>query len=151
VQLNSLPNTIIPGSPIYGYVTAVNSATQFVVNINSTGYTAFTTNVTFATAQAGGLNFPQVVAVGDVNSGGNAYSGGALYPSPAFYNGFANTTASSINGPAIQGAFCNNSSQGFIIGSGNAVYQTVADTSSHLSGETSDVVYWEAAYADIGN
>ena len=79
-QLNSLPDVLIPGSPIYGYVTSVTNSTTFVCNINSTGYTAFNTNLTVA--QMVGQSFPQVVAVGDVNSGGVAYSGGALYPSP---------------------------------------------------------------------
>src|SRR3990167_11310556 len=34
-QLNSLPNSTIPGSPIYGYVTIVNSTVQVTLNINS--------------------------------------------------------------------------------------------------------------------
>lgn len=109
-QLNSLPNNALPGSPIYGYVTVVNSSTQVTLNINSTGYTAYTSNLTVA--QMVGQSFPQILAVGDVNTGGVAYSGGALYPSPVV-NG-----ASTINGPAISGAFVNNTSQGFVVGLG---------------------------------
>jgi hypothetical protein len=57
---------------------------------------------------------------------------------------------STINGPAIRGAFVNNTAQGFVIGSGNAIFQGgSADTSSHLSGETSDVLYWEAYFSEL--
>jgi len=133
-QLNSLPNTVIPGSPIYGYVQSVSSSTSFVVSINSTGYSAFTPNQVFASYP--GEQFPQVVAVGDINTGGYPYTGAQLYPSPAFYNGTGTALVNSINGPAIQGAFANNSSMGFIIGSG-------------ISGTTSDVLYWRAYMSDI--
>lgn len=129
IQLNSLPNTMIPGSPIYGFVTAVNSATQFVVNINSTGYTAFTPNQAFAVQ---GLTFPQVVAVGDNNSGSNQFG----FNSPAFYNGFGTGTVNSINGPAIAGAFSNNTEMGFIIG-------------GSISGTTGDTILWRAYAHDL--
>ncbi len=127
--LNSLPDNFIPGSPIYGYVTAVTNSTTFVVNINSSTFTAFNTNQTFA--QMVGQTFPQVVAVGDINSGGTPYSGGNLYPSP-IVNGFP-----TINGPAISGAFVNNTSQGFVIG-------------PTISGASGNVLYWRAYYMDIG-
>ncbi len=133
-QLNSLPDVLIPGSPIYGYVQSVTNSKTFVVNINSTGYTAFNPNQVFASFP--GENFPQVVAVGDVNSGGYPYIGGALYPSPAFYNGKGTGTVSSINGPSIQGAFANNTSMGFIIG-------------GSISGTTSDVILWRAYLHDL--
>jgi hypothetical protein len=138
-QLNSLPDLLIPGSPIYGYVTSVTNSTTFVVNINSTGYTAFATNPTVASVP--GLTFPQVLAVGDVNTGGVQYSGATigLYP-PPIVNGF-----NTINGPAIQGAFVNNTSQGFIIGAG----ATTNDASSVLVGASSNVIYWEAFSHDI--
>lgn len=136
VQLNSLPNTQIPGSPVYGYVTSVASSVQFTCSINSTGYTAFTTAV--AVASVPGLTFPQVLAVGDVNNGGWPYTGGALYPSPTI-NG-----ASTINGPAIQGAFVNNTRQGFMIGAGvGATY-----TSASLIGANTNVIYYEAVLHD---
>lgn len=108
VELNSPSNGIIPGSPVYGYVTSV-SDNAFSCNINSTGFTAFNTNQTVASVAAG-LKFPQVVAVGDINTGGLLYNGGALYPSPVV------AKVPTINGPAIQGAFVNNTNQGFIIG-----------------------------------
>jgi hypothetical protein len=144
-QLNSLPDVLIPGSPIYYYVTAVNSNTTFTVAGNLTAVTAYTSNV--AVTAVPGLTPPQVVAVGDVNTGGVQYTGGNLYPSPIFptFSGGVST----INGPAIQGAFVNNTRQGFVIGSGNASYQGTPDTASHLSGETSDVIYWEASYSEL--
>lgn len=141
-QLNSLPNNSTPGSPVYYYVTAINSNTQFVCNAVSTGFTAFATNQTVA--QMVGQSLPQVVAVGDVNSGGAAYSGGALYPSPSFptFTGGVPT----INGPAINGAFVNNTSQGFLIGTGVGAVQ-----SSALLLTASSVYLWEATYFDFGS
>jgi hypothetical protein len=137
-QLNELPNNTIPGSPVYYYVTAVNSNTQFVCNANSTGFTAFNTNPTVA--QMVGQSLPQVVAVGDINSGGTPYSGGALYPSPSFptFSGGVPT----INGPAISGAFVNNTSQGFVIGNGAGTN----DAASVLVGASGNVIYWRATF-----
>jgi hypothetical protein len=137
-QLNELPNNTKPGSPIYYYVTSVTSNTQFVCNANTTGATAFTTNQTVASMV--GQSLPQVVAVGDVNSGGTAYSGGALYPSPSFPT--SSGGVSTINGPAISGAFVNNTSQGFIIGTGAGTN----DTSSVLVGASGNVIYWRATF-----
>lgn len=117
-QLNALPNTSIPGSPVYYYVNSVTNSTQFVCSAVSTGFTAFNPNQTVASVP--GLSFPQVFAAGDVNSGGVAYSGGALYPSPVI-NG-----ASTINGPAISGSFVNNTSQGFVIQNGTGSVQASA-------------------------
>lgn len=142
-QLNELPNNTVPGSPVYYYVTAVNSNTQFVCNANSTAFTAFNSNQTVASVP--GLQLPQVVAVGDVNSGGTPYSGGALYPSPSFptFSGGVPT----INGPAISGAYVNNTRQGFIIGNGAGA----TDTSSVLVGANTNVIYWRAFLHDISN
>ena len=134
-QLNSLPDLLIPGSPIYGYVISITSPTQFVCNINSTGFTAFTTNI--AVANVPGLTPPQVLAVGDVNTGGVAYSGGALYPSP-IVNG-----ASTINGPAISGAFVNNTSQGFVIQNGLGSAQVLTSLLA-----ASSLYIWEAFLYD---
>lgn len=107
-QLNSLPNNGLPGSPNYAYVTQIVSTTQFVVNVNSIAFTPFSLNVVYAA----GLNFPQVCAVGDVNTGGwPITSGSVLYPPPVI-NG-----VNTVNGPAIQGAFVNNTRMGFTIGS----------------------------------
>lgn len=136
-QLNELPNNIIPGSPLYAYVTSVTSSTVFVCNINSTGFTAFNSNQLFASYP--GQKFPQVIPVGDVNSGGWPYTGGALYPSPQVFNGYVSSTtvgANTINGPAIQGAFINASFQGFVIG-------------STISGTSTDVLYYTAILSDI--
>jgi hypothetical protein len=139
-QLNELPNSTIPGSPVYYYVTSVASNTQFVCNAVSTGFTAFNTNQTVASVP--GLNLPQVFAVGDVNSGGVAYSGGALYPAPSFptFSGGVPT----INGPAISGAFVNNTAQGFIVGLGVGAVQ-----SSALLLTASSVYLWEAIFYDL--
>lgn len=127
VELNSLPNTSLPGSPIYGYVTAVGSSVQVTVSIDSSSFTAYANNV--AVANVPGLSFPQMVAVGDVNTGGVAYSGSALYPSPVV------NSANTINGPAISGSFVNNTRQGFIIG-------------STLAGSSSDAMYYKAYLFD---
>lgn len=137
--LNSLPNSTTPGSPVYYYVTSVSSNTVFVCNAVSTGFTAFNSNQTVASVP--GLQLPQVLAVGDINSGGVAYSGGALYPSPSFPT--SSGGVSTINGPAISGAFVNNTSQGFSIGLGVGVVQ-----SSALLLTASSVYSWEAYYFD---
>lgn len=140
-QLNSLPNTLIPGSPIYGYVVSVTDDLTFVVNINSTGYTAFNPNQSFSTYP--GEKWPQVLAVGDVSTGGvQISSGSALYPSPQ-YSYAALNDSSTINGPAIKGAYVNNTSQGFIIGAGSGRVLTTGS----LVGVSTNVIYW-VAYLD---
>jgi len=141
IQLNSLPNALVPGSPIYGYVVAVLSNTQFVVNINSASYTAFNSNPTVA--QAVGLTPAQVVAAGDINSGGFPYTGGALYPAPQFptFSGGMPT----VNGPAIQGAFVNNTAQGFTVGLGVGTVQASAALLT-----PSSTYVWTAMFFDIG-
>ncbi len=137
IQLNSLPNVVIPGSPIYGYVVAVTDYNTVVVNIDSSAFTAFNSNQTFASYP--GLDFPQIVAVGDVNTGGVQISAGsALYPAPQFLPFSTTPKVSTINGPAIQGAYVNNTSQGFLIG------PTVAPIASQ-------VIYWRAYLFDYSN
>lgn len=137
-QLNSLPNITTPGAPVYGYVISVTDANTVVVNINSTGYTAYTSNQAVSTVS--GLTPPQMVAVGDVNTGGVAISSGsALYPPPSV-NG-----ANTINGPAISGSFVNNTSQGFIIGSGSLT----GLSSTVLVGANGNVIYYRAYLSDI--
>lgn len=137
-ELNSLPNLVIPGSPVYGYVVSVTNSTTFVVNINSSAYTAFSNNAAFASYP--GLKFPQVVAVGDVNTGGlPIFSGSQLYPPPKVFNGYTSSTTvgvDTINGPAIQGAFINATFQGFVIGPG-------------VAGTAADVIYWRAYLHDL--
>lgn len=141
-QLNSLPNVVTPGSPQYGYVVSVTDNWTFVVNINSTSYTAFNSNQTYASFP--GLQYPQVLAVGSVNTGGNLInSTSPLYPSPQFPS--STNRVPTINGPAIRGAFVNNTSQGFIIGAGTCV----TDTSAVLVGANGNVIYWRAYLDDI--
>lgn len=140
-ELNSLPNSSTPGSPVYGYVVSVTDYNTVVVNINSSSYTAYTSNQTVASVP--GLSFPELVAVGDVNSGGvQVSSGSALYPPP--YSVPASARVDTINGPAVLGSFVNNTRQGFIIGAGTAQ----ADSSAVLVGANADVLYWEAFYYD---
>ncbi len=129
-ELNSLPNVLIPGSPVYGYVVAVNSRTEVVVNINSSLFTPYNVNQLFASFP--GEFFPQMVAVGDVNTGGWPISVGSdLYPSPLVYDGFSTTPRRTINGPAIMGAYINATFMGFIIGAG-------------VAGDPEDVLFWRA-------
>lgn len=141
-QLNELPNVLIPGQPIYGYVVSVTDTQNFVVSLNSVGYTAFVPNQPFAGTP--GRSFAQVLAIGDVNTGGDPISAGsALYPSPAYSYATLNDSRT-INGPAILGAFVNNTRQGFIVGAG----ASVGDADAHLVGAASDVIYWRAYLDD---
>jgi hypothetical protein len=143
VQLNSLPDVVIPGSPIYGYVTSVTNSNVFVCNINSSSYTAYTANQPVSSVP--GLQFPQVVAVGDINSGGFDFTATSnLYPAP-YFEPISTNQVNTINGPAIKGAFVNNTSQGFIIGPG--VGATL--TSAYLLGTSGNVIYWRAFLHDI--
>ena len=143
VELNSLPNIPIPGSPIYGYVIAVTDFNTVVVSIDSSAYTAFTTNQTVASVP--GLSYPQIVAVGDVNTGGVQISAGSqLYP-PPYTMEIGTTRTNTINGPAIQGAFVNNTYQGFVIGAGSLV----GLSSTVLVGAAESVVFWRAYLHDI--
>lgn len=145
-QLNSLPNSSTPGSPIYGYVVSVTDYNTVVVNIDSSSYTAFNSNQTVANVP--GLSYAQMVAVGDVNSGGvQVSSGSALYPPPySFPSGSTSASyVNTINGPAVQGAFVNNTRQGFVIGSG----ALTGLSSTVLVGANGNVIYWRAYLSDI--
>lgn len=142
-RYNSLPNVVTPGSPIYAYVIAVTDYNTVIVNINSTGYSAFNTNQTVASVP--GLSYPQIVAVGDVNTGGvQISSGSALYP-PPYYVPIGTTQVNTINGPAILGSFVNNTSQGFIIGAGTGA----TDTTAKLVGANGNVLEWRAFLHDL--
>jgi len=133
-ELNSLPNVLIPGSPIYGYVVSVTDRNTVVVNIDSTTYGAWNNNFPFLSFV--GKTHPQIVAVGDVNTGGWPISAGSdLYPSPLVYDGFSTGARRTINGPAIQGAYINNTFMGFVIGSG-------------VAGSADDVLFWRAYMSD---
>ena len=141
-ELNSLPNNVTPGSPMYGYVIAVTDYNTVVVNINSTGFTTFSPNIPFSSVS--GLSFPQIVAVGDVNTAGEQISANsALYP-PPYIVPIGTTRVNTINGPAIQGAFFNNTSQGFFIGAGAATNNT-----SIVLMIAEDIIEWRAYLHDI--
>lgn len=143
-QLNSLPNTTIPGSPIYAYVTSVTDNWTFVCTTNSTGYTAFNTN---PSTVASNFTMPQVLAIGDVNTGGiiNNLSATNLYPAPQFPT--STNRVATINGPAIRGAFVNNTSQGFIIGNGTPQQQGGTGTIVTSGAE----ILWHAYQHDFAN
>jgi len=142
VELNSLPNNLTPGAPAYGYVIAVTDYNTVVVNIDSSSYTAFTNNVSVDNSV--GLSFPQIVAVGDVNTGGTQISANSvLYPPPQS-NPIGTVDVNTINGPAIRGAFVNNTSQGFIIGNGSLT----GLASTVLVGANTNVIYWRAYLCD---
>ena len=121
----------------------MTSNTQFVCSADSTGFSAFNTNQTVASVP--GLSFPQVFAMGDINSGGTSYSGSALYPSPSFPT--SSGGVATINGPAIKGAFVNNTRQGFVIGAGAGRVLT----SGVLVGANTNVIYWTAMLTDYIN
>lgn len=142
VELNSLPNLQVPGSPVYGYVVSVTDFKTVVVNINSSSYTAFTTSI--AVSAVPGLSFPQIVAVGDVNTGGEGISStSVLYPPPVV-EPIGTSQFGTINGPAIRGSFVNNTSQGFSIGAGVGVINASATIMT-----TSDIIYWHAYLFDF--
>lgn len=146
-QLNSLPDSAIPGQPIYYYISAVNSNTTFTIANIPSGVSAYNSNQPFASVP--GLQFPQVIAVGDVNSGGWPYTGGALYPSPSFPTSSGGVPT--INGPAVQGAFVNNTRQGFGIGLGYAAAASASATAATAPLLAASSTYiWEATYFDIG-
>jgi hypothetical protein len=145
-QLNSLPNGLIPGSPIYGYVVSLTDNWTFVCSINSTGFTAFNTN---QSAIPSNWTPAQVLAVGDVNTGGQVISAGSpLYPSPTFPT--ASGGVGTINGPAINGAFVNNTRQGFFIGSG-VTNTGGAAASPILTPSQANKIVWVAYLDDFTN
>ena len=146
-QLNSLPNNVIPGSPIYGYVTSVTDNWTFVCNFNSSSFTAFTNNFAMTAATLPGLTYPQVLSVGDVNTGGLSFgvlNTTTLYPPPGFPT--STNRVGTINGPAIRGAFVNNTSQGFTIGAGTAA---VAGTATMIA--NGNIILWHAYQHDFGS
>lgn len=143
-QLNSLPNNTIPASPQYFYVATVPTATSFTFN-NAPAITTFSVaNPAFTSFP--GLRFAQVVATGDVNTGGDPYTGGALYPAPPVFGGNSLSSAPTINGPAIQGAYINNTSQGFVIGPGAP---TVITGTTFVT--ASSQIFWRAYLSDFAS
>lgn len=112
-QFNSARSKGIPGAPLNAIVVSVVDTQTVVVNINSSSYTPFNSNIPFA--QFPGLSFPQLIPVGDTSMGGAPISiNSPLYPSTNIQSAFDQPI---ISGPGIQGAFVNNSKNGFIIGS----------------------------------
>lgn len=110
-QLNGLTGTVT-------YIVPGVTYSQFIVNIDSTNFTPYTSNIPIS--QVAGLSFPQCVATGDINYGGSI----------PVINGIP-----TINGPSVDGAFVNNTRQGFTIG-----LQAVNAASHSIS--------WEAYYFD---
>ena len=145
-QLNEYQNPLIPSAPQYFYVTSVDTTNNCSFTFNYSGaLTAFTVNQTFASFP--GLKFPIVFAAGDINSGGYPYTATSqLYPSPTVYGENILGTSTTINGPAIQGAFINNTSQGFIIGAGQG--NVISAATGGLVGASGNVVYWVAYLSD---
>ncbi len=120
-QLDSnyvLKNTGIPQQAI---VTSVTNSTTFVVNVNSTGFGAFTYPTSAQAAT--GVQFPSVYAIGDQNSGGTLIPPLAMTP-PAI---------------TIPGAFQANTRQGVIVGIGDG---------TRLMHQNNDVVRIRASLAD---
>lgn len=147
IQLNSLPNTVIPGSPVYGYVTSITDNWTFVCSINSTGFTPFNTFAVASAQVPTNVTYMQVLSTGDVNTGGNVItSTSPLYPSPQFPT--STNRVPSINGPAIRGSFVNNTSQGFLIGSGKTAVDANA-SSTILTPSQANQIAWVAYYDDI--
>lgn len=147
-QLNSLPNSITPGSPIYGVVTSLTDFQTFVVNINSTSFTSWTSNFGGGTVlpSLAGQTYAQVLSIGEFNTGGTTLTATSpLFPSPQFSYASLNDS-NTINGPAIVGAFFNNTRQGFTISTGTATVVTAATLIT-----TGDIVYWHAYAHDFGN
>lgn len=144
-QLNQLPNNLTPASPVYYYVVSIPDSVSFVINAPFASLTAFNPNQTIASVP--GLDYPQVIASGGINSGGWPYTGGSLYPSPVSSSGLGSPT---INGPAIMGAFVNNTAQGFVVGlgRGQAAASQESPVNAPLLAESSQYV-WTAYLYDL--
>jgi len=100
-----------------------------------------------------GTTYAQAVAVGDVNTGGlpiyTAGSGGfttnsPLYPPPNFPT--STSRVPTINGPAVRGAFVDNSAQGFVIGAGKAAANGTATIIA-----SGNIILWHAYLHDYAN
>jgi hypothetical protein len=111
---------VLPIVPeVVGTITSVVNPSNYIVSIDPDLFSSFTNNVPVNALR--GLSFPQMIAVGDINYGGGIPS----------ING-----NSSINGPAVSGAFVNNTSQGFVVG-------------SNIVSAASQLINWSAWYYDI--
>ncbi len=120
------------GIPQQAYVTAIPAANQITVNVNSTGFGTFTYPTS---AQAAlGITFPQVLAIGDQNSGGTL-----VPPLPPQPSGTPIAGTLYPNAITIPGAYLPNTRQGVIVGLGTV------DAVMHT---TSDVIAWRAIFPD---
>ena len=117
------------GIPQQAYVTAVTAST-ITVNVNSTGFTAFAYPTSAQAAM--GCTFPQVVAIGDGNTGYSLVNG-----QPPFL-GVKNGVI------GVPGAFVANTRQGVVVPTA-ATYATGTAVTLHT---TSDVIHWTASYPD---
>lgn len=118
------------GSPVIAVVTSITDSNTFVVNVGSSGTFAYPTSA----QAAAGITFPQVLPVGDQNSGGNLIP--PLFPQPT-ENTYTNTLYTQAI--TIPGAFISNTGQGVLIelGTADAVMQA-----------NNDVIAWEAKFPD---
>jgi len=131
-QLDTLGVLTSTGIPQQAYIVSITNANTFVVNINSTGFGAFTYPTS---AQASlGITFPQVMAMGDFNNG--FVQAPPLFPQPT-----GNTYTNTLYPKAITipGAYLPNTRQGVIVGIGDGT------TVIHA---TSDVIAWRAIFPD---
>lgn len=120
-QLDTLVYNTANVVPQQAYVIAT-TADSITVNVNSTGYTAFVYPTSAVAAL--GVTPPQVLAIGDQNSG---ISGLAAIPPVAVPI-------------TIPGAFAANTRSGVLIGIGNG---------TQLMHQTGDVIRWRAIFPDM--
>lgn len=120
------------GIPQQAYIVSITNANTFVVNVNSTGFGAFTWPTSAEAAL--GITFPQVIAIGDSNFG--FVKAPPLYPQPT-----GNTYTNTVYPQAITipGAYLPNTRQGVIVGTGDG---------TNIMHTTSDVVAWRAIFPD---
>ena len=131
-QLDSASVAASTGIPQQAYITSITDAHTFVVNVNSTGYTAFAYPTS---AQAAlGITFPQVMAIGDSNTG--FVMAPPFFPQPTGQT-FTNTVYPKAL--TIPGAYLANTRQGVIVGTGDG---------TEIIHATSDVIAWRAIFPD---
>jgi len=131
-QLDSLGVVNSTGIPQQAYITSITDAHTFVVNVNSTGFGAFTYPTS---AQAAlGITFPQVVAIGDSNFG--FVQAPPLLPQPTGQT-FTNTVYPKAI--TVPGAYLPNTKQGVIVGTGDG---------TEIIHATSDIISWRAIFPD---
>jgi len=132
-QLDSQVVVQATGVPQQAYITSITNANTFVVNVNSTGFGAFTYPTS---AQAAlGITFPQVMAIGDSNNGFVQAPPLPLQPTGQTYTNTVYPKALTI-----PGAYLPNTRQGVIVGTGDG---------TEIIHATSDVIAWRAIYPDL--